>query len=212
MHSVKTFDRQFLTLKPESMKEPTTYLGATIKKHVLDGDSTPTWSIGSSEYLRESLRVVSRRIADKGLKLKTKVAATLPSGNKPELDKTDQLNDDDAILYMQLVGILRWLVELGRIDVCGEVSMMSAYNAMPRIGHFHAVLHIFAYLQTNFNKVLMMDPSYNTHLQQLPKEDFSQMYPFAKAEEPSNMPTPLGRPVELTMFVDASHAANLVTR
>jgi len=36
------------------------------------------------------------------------------------------------------LGVLRWIVELGRIDIMTEVSMLSAHNAMPREGHLEA--------------------------------------------------------------------------
>jgi len=91
------------------------------------------------------------------LSLKTKTSATLPSGYKLELDASEFVDDETAILYMQLIDILRWIVELGRIDICTEVAMMSAYNAMPRVGHFHVVLHMFSYLQNNVNKEILMD-------------------------------------------------------
>ena len=50
----------------------------------------------------------------------------------------------DAAYYQSLIGILRWIVELGRVDVCLEVSMMSSHLALPREGHLEQVLHIFA--------------------------------------------------------------------
>src|SRR6056300_532251 len=113
---------------------------------------------------------------------------------------------------MQFIGILRWLVELGRIDVAAEVSMMSAYNAMPRMGHFHAVLHVFAYLENNLDWELAMDCQ-SKNWNEIPEQNWREFYPFAKDEIPPDMPKPLGKkPVELTMFVDASHAANVVTR
>ena len=203
----------FYLLKPDSIKEPTTFLGATISKHRLDGDDYFTWAIGSKDYLLEALRVVKQRISAKKycLQLKSKVSATLPSGYKPELDSTPYVDDETGTLYMQLIGILRWLVELGRIDVATEVSMMSSYNAMPREGHFHAVLHIFAYLQNNIDYVLLMDCA-ERGWKELPKHNWKEFYPFASDPEPPNMPKPLGEPVQLTMFVDASHAANVVTR
>lgn len=202
-------------LKPDSIAEPTTFLGATISKRFLDdSDDYPTWTIGSSKYLVEALRVVKSRINDSkyNLSLKSKVSATLPSGYKPELDSTNFVDDETGIFYMQLIGILRWLVELGRIDVCAEVSMMSAYNAMPRVGHFHAVLHLFAYLQTNANKEIAMDSKYQDHLPHLEKAEWAEFYPWAKDELPPDMPKALGRAVKFLMFVDASHASNLVTR
>ncbi|CAJ1965871.1 unnamed protein product [Cylindrotheca closterium] len=129
-----TNSTNFFVLKPDLIKEPTTYLGATISKHKLDGDDYFTWAIGSEAYLQESLRVVKKRIAPMQLTLKKKVYSTLPTGYKPELDSTPFVHDDTAIFYMQLIGILRWLVELGRIDVAAEVSMLLSYNAMPREG------------------------------------------------------------------------------
>jgi len=201
-------------LKPDSIGEPKTFLGATISKHIMDGTDYHTWAIGSKAYLVEALRVVKQRISQKkyNLQLKRKVSAPLPSGYKPELDGMKEVDDETAIVYMQFIGILRWLVELGRIDVAAKVSMMSAYNAMPRMGHFHAVLHVFAYLENNLDWELAMDCQ-SKNWNEIPEQNWREFYPFAKDEIPPDMPKPLGKkPVELTMFVDASHAANVVTR
>ena len=65
---------------------------------------------------------------------------------RPELDVTPELNDADASYYQSLIGILRWIVELGRVDICLEVSMMSLHLELPQIGHLHQVLQIFAHL------------------------------------------------------------------
>jgi len=94
---------------------------------------------------------------DRNLSLKSKLTSALPSGYRPELDASDYLDDETTILSMQLIGILRWLVELGRIDICVEVSMMTSYNCMPRVTHLYAVLHIFSYLQVNSDWKLVMD-------------------------------------------------------
>src|SRR5210317_654286 len=47
---------------------------------------------------------------------------------------------------------------------------------------------------------------------EIPEQNWKEFYPFAKDKIPPDMPKPLGKPVELTMFVNASHAANVVTR
>ena len=51
------------------------------------------------------------------------------------------------------------MVELGLVDVCLEVSMMSSHLALPREGHLEQVLHIFAYLKKYHNTELVYDPS-----------------------------------------------------
>ena len=52
------------------------------------------------------------------------------------------------------------MVEMGRIDICYEVSMMSSYLAMPREGHLQQVIHIFAYLKRFHNSRINMDLTY----------------------------------------------------
>eukprot|EP00957_Ditylum_brightwellii_P015204 1145214-Ditylum_brightwellii.AAC.1 len=59
-----------------------------------------------------------------------------------------------------LIGILQWIVELGMIDICLEVSMMSSHLALPREGHLDQVLHTFAYLRKYHNFELLFDPTH----------------------------------------------------
>eukprot|EP00957_Ditylum_brightwellii_P007862 595223-Ditylum_brightwellii.AAC.1 len=54
---------------------------------------------------------------------------------RPELDITPVLSPIDSAYYQSLIGVLRWMVELGNIDICSEVSMMSSHLTMPREGH-----------------------------------------------------------------------------
>ena len=51
------------------------------------------------------------------------------------------------------------MVELGRVDMCLEVSMMSSHLALPREGHMEQVLQIFSYLHKYHNTELVYDPS-----------------------------------------------------
>ena len=81
--------------------------------------------------------------------LKTKVLGVLPSGYCPELESLNLLGEDESHFYMQAIGILWWILELGRIDICGEVSMLSSYSVVPREGHLEAVPHIFSYLNSH---------------------------------------------------------------
>ena len=53
------------------------------------------------------------------------------------------LNAELASWYASLVGMLRWMVEIGQVDNITEVSMVASHMAMPREGHLDAVLHIF---------------------------------------------------------------------
>ena len=73
----------------------------------------------------------------------SKADTPLTTTYRSDLDVSRELNEVDAAYYQSLIGILRWMVELGRVDVCLEVSMMSSHLALPREGHLEQVLHIF---------------------------------------------------------------------
>ena len=51
------------------------------------------------------------------------------------------------------------MVELGRVDVCLEVSMMSSNLVLPRVGHLQQIYHIFVYIKKYHNTELVFDPS-----------------------------------------------------
>jgi hypothetical protein len=148
----------------------------------------------------------------RGLKLlKTRAPSVLPTGYRPELDTTRPCNEEDTTYYMGHIGVLRWAVELGRIDICAEVSMMAAYMAAPREGHMEAVMRIFAYLNGHERSRVMLDPRYVDHAE-VEKPSWSDFYSEAREMLPPDMPEPLGRPIQMTTFVDSDHAGDKVTR
>ena len=69
----------------------------------------------------------------------------------PEIDISDELEDDLATQYQQMIGILWWSVELGHIDIITEVSFLSSFNVLPRRGHLEAAYRIFEYLYYHKN-------------------------------------------------------------
>jgi hypothetical protein len=86
-----------------------------------------------------------------GRKLAKKAVTPFRSGYRPELDITPELNPELASYYQSQIGILQWAVELGRIDIITEVSMLSSHLALPGKGHLDAVFNIFAYLKPRHN-------------------------------------------------------------
>ena len=106
---------------------------------------------------------------------------------------------------------MRWMVELGRIDIATEVSMLAAYSAAPRQGHLAAVLHVFAYLKKHPRSKLVLDPKYVDHDPHT-EHDWKDFYGDAKEIIPDDMPDPLGMHMQMTCFVDSDHAGDMVTR
>ena len=64
-----------------------------------------------------------------------------------EIDVSPELNTIDASYYQSLIRVVRFMLELGRVDICTEVLMLSLYLALPREGHLLQIVRMFSYLE-----------------------------------------------------------------
>ena len=112
--------------------------------------------------------------------------------------------------------MLRWIVELGRADICLEVSMLSSHLALPRVGHYRQVLHIFAYLDKHHNAEMVFDPTpWPVPPTDFQKKDWNySVYGCEGTKEdlPKGMPEPRGETMRLRVYVDSNHAGDQITR
>ena len=106
---------------------PKSYLGGCIGKYMLS-DNTETWYMSSNHYLERAIGIVEEKTGPLPQK---KIATPLPTDYHPEMDQSEELGDDEANYYLSLNGILQWLSELGCIDICHAVGLMSRFNALP---------------------------------------------------------------------------------
>ena len=72
----------------------------------------------------------------RGEGLAVKAVTPMTSGYRPEIDITPELGSEDAAYYHSIIGVLRWIVELGRIDINVKASMLSSHLALPREARF----------------------------------------------------------------------------
>jgi len=108
---------------------------------------------------------------------------------------------------------MRWMVELGRVDIATEVSLLSSHLAYPREGHLEAALHIMGYLRLRHNSRLIFDPSYPKINKKLfPKYDWTEFYGDVEEAIPPDMPEPLGKDLDVRMMCDSDHAGEQRTR
>ena len=76
----------------------------------------------------------------------------------PELDQSDDLSPELAARYLQLIGVLRWVVELRRIDISTEVAVMSQYLELSLLEHLRCLYHMFEYLMKNEVSMVFFGP------------------------------------------------------
>lgn len=201
-------------LKAGSVGPPTRYLGATIGKHQLP-DGRDVWCMSADEYLENAIKMVDDRMkSDKEPSFnKRQRKRPYDYKYKPELDTSPLLEGEDVTWYQQLIGMLRWVCELGRIDVLYEVGKMSSFNAMPRKGHLREVYNIFYYLHKTKTRKLVFDDNRNdVDVSCFFDGDWSAFYPDADPKVPPNCLPALGTPIKITCFVDANHGGDMVTR
>jgi hypothetical protein len=196
----------------EPASDPKHFLGAVIKPWSIPGDSRKIWSMTATKYIEEALRNLKIELDKSGVHLVGKPATPMRTGYRPELDTTALLPPEQANYYMSLIGVLRWAVELGRVDIHVDVALLSSHMAAPRIGHMEQVLHIFSYLKNHLNSSLVFDPNIVAWDESMFKKyDWTDFYKDACEAIPSNAPPPRGNEVQTNAFVDASHASNKVT-
>ena len=132
-------------LKDNKIAPPKIYLRVQLEKMTVgthDG-----WALSSDKYIKAALDTVEKSLADAPKRLPPKCKNPISSGYRPELDITPKLNAEGLQKYQEMIGMLRWAVELGRFDMLLETAMMSTHLALPRVGHLEQVYHIFGYLK-----------------------------------------------------------------
>jgi len=200
-------------IKNDKFEPSSTYLCAKLKIRNLNGK--PCWTISSYDYIHSAIKNVQQHLSKSNRKL-PRLAPTPASYNYClELDTSPELDATGVQYFQELIGVLRWAIELGRVDIFHELSILSSYQCNPRQDHMEQLYHILGFLQHNAKLTLYMDPEPPTldpSMFIFNIDPFKEHYRDSHEELPFRMPEPLGNPVTTTAYVDASHAANKVTR
>ena len=98
--------------------------------------------MSSDKYCESAVAKFSTLLEMTGCTLPSKCSRSLSDSYRPELDTTPELKADGLQYYQELVGFLRWAVEIRKVDILSEVSMMSTHLALPIQCHLEQVIHI----------------------------------------------------------------------
>ncbi len=132
---------QHFVLREESIGPPSTYLGGKLREITLE-NGIKAWAFGSCQYVQSNVKNVEEHLEKTGEKLPYKAPTPLSSNYHPEIDLSPELGEIKASHFHSLIGVLRWIVEVGRVDLDVEVSMTSSHLAFPHEGHLKEIYHI----------------------------------------------------------------------
>ena len=204
---------RYFYIKEGSVGPPDIYLGNKVSQVTLE-NGVKAWSWSSSQYVQAACKNLESYLHRKGKHLPKHVNSPWLNDYRPELDISPELNPSEAAHYQSLIGILRWIVELGRADITAEASLMASCLALPRQGHLDILYRIFAYLKAHHNAEMVFDPSEpDIDEDKFVKEDWkSSVYTNAKESVPKDAPEARGLGFKIRAFVDSDHAGDERTR
>ena len=105
-------------LKEGCLGKPKQYLGTRVYTHSLPNGA---WVCAMSfeKFIKNAVKTVDQLLLEDGEEyhLKTMYLVPFPISYNPELDFSEELDAIMTIQYRQLIGLLRWGVELGRLDI-----------------------------------------------------------------------------------------------
>ena len=177
------------TIKEKSIGKPSQYLGNKVSEMTLENGIT-CWSFSSSQYVQNTVQNAKEYLKKHDDKLPSRARSPWSSGYRPEMDISPELSPAKATYYQSLIGVLCWIVELGRADIRMESLPMASMMALPRQGHLHQLYHMFSFLKMKHNGVMVFDPTIpDINDSSFPKEDWTAAsYGECTEELPTNAP------------------------
>ena len=187
---------------------PEYYLGGDFRVHKKP-NGIETFTFCAKTFITNTCKKIEELM---GIQLR-KYDTPMLAGDHPELEDTPILSPDDHSKYRMLIGSAQWAITLGRLDIMFAVQTMARFSAAPQQAHLERMLRIFGYLKHHPQLGILIDPEEHPlpPVQDI-EVNWEEQYPCSGEELPPNMPDVKGKPVKLTVYVDADHAHDKMTR
>ena len=104
------------------------------------------------------------------------------------------------------------MVELGRVDIITELSLLSSHMVLPQEGHLDTVFHVYSYLKANHNSRMAFDATYpKINMSSFTEHSWTNFYGEVEEAVPPNAPKARGKEVDIRLYVDSDHANDELT-
>lgn len=183
--------------KLKGVGEPEYHLGGNFGR---DKDGTLYW--GSKRYVEKLIDNYERLYGAKPVK----VSSPMEKGDSPEIDDSPELDKEGIEIYQSLIGGLQWAVTLGRFDILVSVMSLSRFRIAPKEGHLRRVKRVFGYLRKCPDGRIRFRTGIppNEEVFDVHVYDWMQTVYGNGEEDFSGLPTPRGKAVRTSTFIDAN--------
>jgi hypothetical protein len=188
-----------------------TYLGTNIK-WTTDQNGNKIRNLSSTQYTKDVTDKLEAEVFQEKFKTK-RINTPLATGDHPELDDSPLLDAKGTQQFQTLMGVANRLIQIGRTYIMNANTQLSKYQVLLRYGHLGRAKRVFGYLKGHLNSAIAFDTNYIDYsdLSNI-KYDWQEQYADAEEQMPSNAPEPRGKEVQISCFVDASHADDVINR
>ena len=202
----------YFNLKPGSLGYPDIYLEVKLQKIKMH-NVVWAWIFISERYVHESVKNVKKYLAQNLGGWWKFSGVPFSIGYLQELSESSVLEHFMESYYRSWIRILGWMVEIGRIYINTEVILLSSQLVLLQEGHFDTVFQIFAYLRQKYNSRLGFDTTHPyIDMSYFREFDWKQLYGDAMEEITPNTSEPMGKEVDLQIYVDSDHTGDKFTR
>ncbi len=192
--------------KLKNVEEPKYHLGGDFFR-----DSDGTFCYGAQTYVK---RMCENYEDIFGEPVK-EYFSPLEKGDQPELDTSTELGPDDVEKFQSLIGAVQWTVTLSRFDVAHACMSLGRFRASPRQGHLDRLRRVIGYMKKKRGGAIRFRtgiPDWENSFPEPIKYDWAEsVYGCPQEEIDSRAPTPKGKYVRTTSFVDANLMHDVVT-
>ena len=133
-------------MKGDKAEVPDMYLSASIKK-VETTDGTECWIMSADKCVKDAVENAKLKLTKRNCRLTSRYNTPMATTYHTRKNTTKEMNADVLQVYQELIGILQWAVEIVRVEILLEVSLLSSQLELPHVGHLQAIYRVFGYLK-----------------------------------------------------------------
>ena len=95
--------------------------------------------------MNASISTIEEALVEINISLPVNACTHITNKYHPELNKIPEINYHKTRFFQEIIDILQFVVELGRVIILLEVPKISSFMINPCIGYIHASLSLFEF-------------------------------------------------------------------